>query len=98
MCLPIVTEYVEATPAYVDYLPPTRTTPQPALHACSPEVPPSGHAEVAPKVKVYKTKPNTEHLSYRLREVCAEFWKTVGDYESYTATSSNPSGMLQLGS
>ena len=98
MCC-VVADHVQNTPANVDYLSPARITLQPAqFNVSSPAVPPSGHAEVAPKVKVYKTKPNTEHLSYRLREVCAEFWKTVGDYESYTATSSNPSGMLQLGS
>ena len=49
---PIVTvgaDHVQDAPAHVDHLPPARITLQPEqLHACSPEVPSSGHAKAAP--------------------------------------------------
>ena len=94
-----VAEHVQDPPAHVDLLPPARLLLQPPqLHACSSEVPSSGCAEVAPQVRADKTLTNTENLSDRLQEVCAEFWNTVREYESDSASDSNPSGMPPLGS
>jgi hypothetical protein len=45
----VVAEDAEATPAHVDHLPPARSTLQSRqLHPGCPEMPPSGHAKVAP--------------------------------------------------